>query len=135
MYCVNLKPDLNALQVGAKAANLGKALSMGWKVPHAFVITRTALTFFLEETGIRDQVEKFLKDDQLYDRVTRKQAFEGLRSSVLAASIPEKLRRKCLYWRRNCLSQRLLAWRCVLRELMRIRKKPASQESTRVSSP
>jgi phosphohistidine swiveling domain-containing protein len=90
MVCIHLSSDVDAAQVGGKAANLGRALSLGLRVPPAFVITREALAFFLNETGLVTQVQAVLDDGEL-DWRARQRAYEKLCSSVLAASVPENL--------------------------------------------
>ena len=90
MICVHLSSDVDAAKVGGKAANLGRALSLGLRVPPAFVITRDALALFLNETGLVTQVQAMLDDGEL-DRRARQRAYESVCASVLAASIPENL--------------------------------------------
>lgn len=89
MICI-LSSDVDAAQVGGKAANLGRALSLGLRVPPAFVITREALALFLNETGLVMQAQAMLDDGEL-DRRARQRAYETLCSSVLEAAIPENL--------------------------------------------
>ena len=90
MVCAHLSSDVDAAQVGGKAANLGKARSLGLRVPPAFVITRGALALFLDETGLVTRVQAMLDDGGL-DRRARQHTYEDLCASVLAASIPENL--------------------------------------------
>ena len=93
-YCVHLVPDVDATRAGAKAANLGRALSLGLRVPPAFVVTRGALCLFLSEAGLMERVRAFLGNDGSPDRDARRQAFEELCSAVLEAPIPETLERE-----------------------------------------
>jgi pyruvate,water dikinase len=81
---------VDAAQVGGKAANLGRALSLGLRVPPAFVITREVLALFLSEAGLVMQVQAVLDGREL-DRGARQRAYEDLCSSVRKASIPENL--------------------------------------------
>jgi phosphohistidine swiveling domain-containing protein len=90
MICIHLSSDVDAAQVGGKAANLGRALSLGLRVPPAFVITRDALALFLNETGLVTQVQAMLTDSDL-DRRARQRAYENLCSSVFEAAIPKSL--------------------------------------------
>ncbi|MBN1979483.1 MAG: hypothetical protein JW918_18960 [Anaerolineae bacterium] len=90
MICVHLSSDVDAAQVGGKAANLGRAHSMGLQVPPAFVITRDALNLFLNETGLVTRVQAMLDGGEL-DRRARQRAYENLCASVLDAAIPKNL--------------------------------------------
>lgn len=90
MYCIELSPTVDSTQVGAKAANLGKAISLGINVPQSFVVTRKALDLFLKETGLRKQAHKLLKERKS-DRIIRRKSYEELCAAVLTAQIPESL--------------------------------------------
>ena len=91
MYCIHLNPGISILQVGAKAANLGKALSVGIRVPPGFVVTRDALTLFLNETGLRSQVCELMEKSN-YDRTIRKKGYEELCADIVRMPVPEALR-------------------------------------------
>jgi hypothetical protein len=43
VYCVDLSSASDTAQVGGKAANLAKAISLGMSVPTGFVLIRDAL--------------------------------------------------------------------------------------------
>ena len=94
MYCTYLTPDVSVMQVGGKAANLGKAIALGLRVPSAFVVTKDALTFFLEATELKDKVVQLLRYDGATDRITRQGIYEEVSAEVLDAQIPEALRRE-----------------------------------------
>jgi pyruvate,water dikinase len=91
MYCVELSPDVRRTQVGAKAANLGKVISLGINVPKAFVVTPKALDFFLQQTGLRNQVYGLL-EGRICARNVRRKIYEELFTSVLTKQIPKVLR-------------------------------------------
>lgn len=94
MYCVTLTPGLETMQVGAKAANLGRALALGLRVPAAFVVTRKALSLFLAESGLLAHVRAYLADVHGRGRAERGQSFEELCQAVHSAPIPGILQRQ-----------------------------------------
>ncbi len=91
MYCVNLFAISNHLQVGGKAANLAKASALGLSIPNGFVITRNALTFFLEENALTMPVNGFILQDW-EDRSAQQECYIALYSSIMTAPIPESLK-------------------------------------------
>ena len=91
-YCVSLDPCLDPSTVGAKAANLGRVMALGKRVPPGFVITRDALTLFLEETGLMECVQVYLYEGSQRGRGPRMRAFQELRSALFAVPIPAVLR-------------------------------------------
>ena len=94
MYCLNLSAATDISEVGGKAANLGKAISLGMRVPSGFALTRAALTLFLEETGMAARVRELLKGYSLHDSACRKRQYEALCSDILATPIPGVLRQE-----------------------------------------
>ncbi|MFH0899690.1 MAG: PEP/pyruvate-binding domain-containing protein, partial [Pseudomonadota bacterium] len=84
-----LSPNLDATQVGAKAAGVGRAIELGLAVPAGFVVTRAALQHFLEATGLETRVHAFLSSRD--DRVTRTECFAQLEADVLASDPPDNL--------------------------------------------
>jgi len=96
MYCVELSTVVDSTQIGAKAANLGKAISLGMNVPHSFVVTRKELEFFLRETGLRKWVCELFKEDS--DRIAQQKLYEELCAAVLTAQIPEALNEEISRW-------------------------------------
>ena len=93
-YCAHLAARMATTEVGAKAANLGKALSLGLRVPPAFVVTRGALALFLEETGLIARVRKLLERCDARDQTARKQLFDELCADVGSAPIPATIKKE-----------------------------------------
>jgi pyruvate, water dikinase len=86
--------DLSAKDTGVaggKGANLGELARFGMPVPTGFVVTVTAFTHFLEETGIRRLVMHRLASLNVDDRPALRQAAEELQQRVRASSVPEDL--------------------------------------------
>lgn len=88
---VDLQPRLEATTVGAKAANLGKAMANGIKVPPGFVVTRNALNLFLQQTGLQSQVKAFVSQCLLAENAGQAAEFAALCRQIEAAPIPEPL--------------------------------------------
>lgn len=84
-----LSPNLDATQVGAKAAGVGRAIELGLAVPAGYVVTRAALQHFLEATGLEARVHALLSSKE--DRVTRTECFTQLEADVLASDPPDNL--------------------------------------------
>jgi len=103
VWCVDLPAAKNGSQVGGKAANLSGALALGMRVPAGFVVTRHALTHFLEATGLMALVRDFL-EKEWENRNDQWQHYERLRSTVLVAPIPESIRTEV-----NSFAEKLLA--------------------------
>ena len=57
---IELKQGLDLSSVGAKSANLGKAMENGFPVPPGFVVTRLALRLFLEQSGLGEDLQPLL---------------------------------------------------------------------------
>lgn len=92
MYCVNLSHPSDLSQIGGKAANLSRAISMGEQVPSGFAMTCDALTFFLEENSLMSDIRTWLTDDTPISRQERNRSYENLCQAIMAAPIPEALR-------------------------------------------
>lgn len=93
-YCVHLAAGMAATEVGAKAANFGKALSLGLRVPPAFVVTRGALALFLEETELIAPARRLLEKYDAFDQTMQKQLFEELCADVGSAPIPATIKKE-----------------------------------------
>jgi phosphohistidine swiveling domain-containing protein len=94
---------MDLCQVGAKAANLGKALRLGCKIPPGFVISQSALAFFLAEARLLDHVQAYLSRATSCTRVERVCAFEDLRSALLKATVPQPLAKEVATWTADLL--------------------------------
>ena len=91
MYCVHLGGCLDPAQVGAKAANLGRAMSAGAAVPKGFVVTLDALTSFLGVSEIEGSLSAYLAVAAKSPSSESRQKFGALCEMVLAAPLPEEL--------------------------------------------
>ena len=87
-FVLNLQPDLDLSFVGAKAANLGKAIELGVRVPTGLAITQQALILFLEQTDLLPKVQQLIDNYELDDKM-RAADYEALRQEVLKTPIPQ----------------------------------------------
>lgn len=88
-----LKAKLNL--VGAKAANLISLMQLGLDVPDACVITTEAFNKYLEDNGIRDDIEKALEkfdteelgdiQEKLQEKVTEGKISKDLEKDILSS--------------------------------------------------
>ena len=86
-----LQPRLETSAVGAKAANLGKAMANGIRVPPGFVITRDALNVFLLYSGLKPFVAEYVSHAAHAENTWPTVAYDGLCRAVFAAPIPDPL--------------------------------------------
>lgn len=81
--------------VGGKNAALGEMvrelMPLGVKVPDGFAVTADAYDYFLDSTGIRDQIEAVLKDLDVHDVDDLGRRGEEVRNIILGAELPEVL--------------------------------------------
>jgi rifampicin phosphotransferase len=84
-----LKPELDSASVGAKAANLGKVIEHGLDVPLGCVVTRQALTIFLEQNGILESVQDYMADTVDLEQSERIKAYEALCDQINEVPIPQ----------------------------------------------
>lgn len=88
MFVINLQHSLDREGVGAKAANLARTMEMGQSVPPGCVITRQALSRFLEQTGLLPRAQRLIDDNGL-DDTARATEHDALCEEVLKAPIPK----------------------------------------------
>ena len=88
---VDLQPHLEPATVGAKAANLGKAIAHEIRVPLGFVVSRNTLSLFLQHTGLKMLVEGFVSQCVLAENMDHAAEFDALCRQVLAAPIPDPI--------------------------------------------
>jgi pyruvate,water dikinase len=81
---------------GGKGANLGEMYNAKFPVPPAFVVTTDSFNFFLEKTGIKDEIRTILNkiDVDNTDDLTDKA--KEIRDIIINAEMPEILRKEIL---------------------------------------
>lgn len=77
--------------VGGKGANLGEMSSLGMPVPPGFCITTKAYSYFLEETGLSENIYKILNRLDIEDTKELEEAAQGIREMIEKAEMPKKL--------------------------------------------
>jgi phosphohistidine swiveling domain-containing protein len=88
--CTDLSAAVNVLQVGGKAANLSRAATLGMRIPKGFVVTRNALTHFLEINAFMAPVKNLIERDWENSGDQRRR-YDSLCSMVLATPISEEI--------------------------------------------
>ena len=89
--CVELQPGLSPSSVGAKSANLGKAMEHGFHVPPGCVVTRKALTLFLEQTDLFASIQACVESFADLEQTERTKAYEALCDEIIKTPIPQTL--------------------------------------------
>ena len=88
---IELKQGLDLSSVGAKSANLGKAIENGFRVPPGFVVTRQALSLFLEQSGLVEDLQPLLDRPAGLSHSERTEAHQAFCQKLLATPIPQPL--------------------------------------------
>lgn len=88
---IELQKGLDLSAVGAKSANLGKAMENGFPVPPGFVVTRDALSLFLEQSGLGEDLQSLLDRPAGLSHSERTEAHQAFSQKLLATPIPQSL--------------------------------------------
>jgi len=83
------KKDLAA--VGGKGANLGELTNAHIPVPPGFIITAQAYYYFLEKTGITEQIKTLLAGLNHHDSKKLQEVAEKIQQVILKADVPADL--------------------------------------------
>ena len=86
---IELQQGLDLQSVGAKSANLGRAIEHGFRVPPGFVVTRQALNLFLKQSDLLGSLQKYLYHHTGMPHTERTETYQGFCQDLLAASIPQ----------------------------------------------
>ena len=76
---------------GGKAANLGELLRANLPVPNGFVVTANTYDKFLDEAGIRDQVNNLLKNLNVEDTDKLNSASKTIKSVIINSEISSQI--------------------------------------------
>jgi len=88
MYHIALSKAVDFSQAGGKAANLARAVQLGFQVPEGFALSRAALRFFLETNRFLPNVRTTLEGYDGLEWRERMERFEALRAAALKLPIP-----------------------------------------------
>lgn len=76
---------------GGKGANLGELKNAGIPIPNGFVVTAGAYYYFLDQTGIRDFLEKELKDLDPEDNKKLNQISKEVKKKIMTSEMPPEI--------------------------------------------
>lgn len=94
MEILELHNATETADVGGKAANLARALAMGFPVPHGFVLPRRALSAFLRANGLAAPVSACLESYSRTEWAEQNRRYESICAEVMAAPVPGDIREK-----------------------------------------
>jgi pyruvate, water dikinase len=77
---------------GGKAANLAEMYNLKIQVPLGFVITTNAYDYFIEKSGVKEEMDKILGKINYEDVKTLDESTQKIRDLIINSKIPEDLR-------------------------------------------
>ncbi len=90
MLAMDLQKGLDPELTGAKSANLGRAIDLGFSVPAGAIITRKVLRVFLEEAGLLEAAQSVIGTPHR-GRELQAGAYKALCEQVLTSPIPSNV--------------------------------------------
>ena len=96
LYWLNeLRSEHNDL-VGKKCANLGEMTHLGMRVPPGFAVSVGGYERFMEETGVGDEIRKYVRDNQNQLKSVAKQveASRFIRGAIETKRMPDEMRKE-----------------------------------------
>ncbi|MGD9889725.1 MAG: PEP/pyruvate-binding domain-containing protein [Dehalococcoidia bacterium] len=78
---------------GGKGANLGEMRHAGLPVPPGFVVTAMAYRTFLDEAGLRQELDRWLNALNIDDRAALEQAADRIQMRIRDAPVPSTVHR------------------------------------------
>jgi pyruvate,water dikinase len=84
----------DVLAAGGKGANLGEMTRAGLPVPSGFVLTAAAYRAFLDQAGLREEINGRIADLDVDDRGALEAAARAIQARIRASAIPESVRRE-----------------------------------------
>ncbi|MDO8616193.1 MAG: phosphoenolpyruvate synthase, partial [Dehalococcoidia bacterium] len=75
--------------VGGKGANLGELTRAGIPVPSGFILTAHAYSHFLDQSGVRSQIEQLLAGLDVNDSATLQHVAAEIKQLITSAQIPQ----------------------------------------------
>ena len=87
------KEDVNL--VGGKGANLGEMYNLGLPIPQGFVITAEAYSYFLDETGLKEEIYNLLKIE-VENTKKLEESSEKIKELIEKAEMPKDLREEII---------------------------------------
>lgn len=82
--------------VGGKGANLGEMYNLGIPVPPGFCITTEGYQYFLEETGLKDEIYKILGRLNVEDTAELEERAKEIQQIIIKSDMPDDLQEEIL---------------------------------------
>ncbi len=79
---------------GGKGANLGEMYNSKFPVPQAFVVTTKGFEFFMEKTGLEEEIRKRLDSIDADDTRQLTETAKDIRGMITSEEMPEELKRE-----------------------------------------
>ena len=83
--------------VGGKNAALGEMFSqltpLGLNIPNGFALTASAYRYFLEKTGLEEQIKKILTNLDTHNIKNLQEKGKAVRNLILAKDLPPDLKK------------------------------------------
>ncbi|HNT29972.1 MAG TPA: PEP/pyruvate-binding domain-containing protein, partial [bacterium] len=77
--------------VGGKGGNLGEMVQAGLPVPDGFIVTSEAYYAFLEQTGLRSQIEQLLTGLDANNSKQLQETSKAIKSLIITTPMPEEI--------------------------------------------
>ncbi len=90
-----IKPDMLNL-VGGKGLHLGEIFQLGLPVPEGFVITTKAFEEFLEKNGIKDVIQKMIKELDVDNTQELLKCSKKIKELITEAEIPYEIEKEII---------------------------------------
>ena len=85
--------NMNSLpKVGGKAASLGEMFNMKLPIPNGFCLTSDAYSYFLEETYIKNKINKLLSNLDVEDTKLLEETADKIQELIIKQEIPHKIK-------------------------------------------
>ncbi|MEM4532357.1 MAG: PEP/pyruvate-binding domain-containing protein, partial [Desulfurococcaceae archaeon] len=96
----------DVLLVGGKNANLGEMIKAGIPVPPGFAVTSYAYKYFLEKTGLANQINELLSKIDVNDKKQLDETTAMIREMIISKPMPPEIESEIRRYYRE-LSKRL----------------------------
>ena len=100
MWCRFLKEVDGNTRFGGKAANLRRVQDLGLCVPETYVVECSALTLYLEESGLRSRVAEYLGNWERRNSEELANSYSDLCTQARTKPLPTELESECARSRR-----------------------------------
>jgi pyruvate,water dikinase len=82
--------------VGGKGANLGEMLRAGIPVPDGFIVTSQSWYYFIDSTGLRDEIRSELTNLNRHDSKQLQETSERIKNKILSKEVPSEIAQKII---------------------------------------